>query len=73
VAGLEVNTVKPEYMPMSRHQNAGQNSKMWKTTKSSVTLTIENYINEEVKGRSNFRNAWHIQLKTFRISFYLKR
>jgi len=55
-----VNTAKPQYVPVSRHQNEGQNSgnsKMWKTTKSSVTVTIEYCIHDEVKSRSNLRNA----------------
>jgi hypothetical protein len=71
-----MNTVKPRYMPVSRHQNAGQNlenSKMLKTTKSCVTVTIENCVHEEVKSSSNLRNAWHTQLKTFLLPFYLKR
>ena len=68
--------MKPQCMPVSRHQNAGQhseNSKMWKTTKSRVTVTVENCIPEEVKSRSDLKNAWHMQPKTFRLPFYLKR
>jgi len=65
--GLEVNADKTKYMVMSRDQNAGQSHSM-KTDNSSferveefkylrTTLTNQNSIQEEIKGRLKSGNA----------------
>jgi len=65
--GLEVKADKAKYMVMSRDQNAGRSHNK-KTDNSSfervedlrylgTTITNQNYIREEIKSRSNLRNA----------------
>jgi hypothetical protein len=66
--GLEVNTDKTKFVVMSRDQNAGR-SKIMKTDKRSfemvedfkylgTTLTIRDYIQEQIKSRLKSGNAW---------------
>jgi hypothetical protein len=64
---LEVNAERTKYMVMSRDQNAGQNNNINTHNKSfervehckylGATLTIQNFIHEEIKSRSKSGNA----------------
>jgi hypothetical protein len=65
--GLEVNAEKAKYMLLSRHQNAGQNRNIKIANRSfqnvahfrylEPTVTDQNSIQEEIKGRLNSGNA----------------
>jgi flagellar hook protein FlgE len=65
--GLEINAEKTKYMIMSRHLNSGQNQniriaiesfeKVAKFKYLGTTLTIQNDIHDEIKGRLNSGNA----------------
>jgi hypothetical protein len=67
--GLEVNTEKTKYMLLSRHQNAGQNHCILIVNRSfenvaqvkylGTTITNQNLIQEEIKGRLNSGNAYY--------------
>jgi hypothetical protein len=66
--GLEVNAGKNKYMVMSRDQTAGRSHSMMIDNNSfegveelkyfGTTLTNQNFIQEESKGRLKSRNAW---------------
>ena len=73
VASKEENADKTKYMIMPRDQNAGQNHRT-KTDNSSfekaehlkymgTTLTNQNYIQEEIKSRSNSENACYLSMQ----------
>jgi hypothetical protein len=65
--GLEVNTEKTKYMLLLCHQNAGQNHTMKTDNRSfenvthlkylGTTVTNQNLVQEEIKGRLNSGNA----------------
>ena len=65
--GLEVNGVKTKYLVMSQDQNAGQSHNMNVDNRSfervedfkylGTTLTNQNSIQEEIKGRLKSGNA----------------
>jgi hypothetical protein len=65
--GLEVNIEKPKYMPVSQHQNAGQNWDIKIANRSfenvsqlrylGTTVTSQNFIQKEFKRRLDFGNA----------------
>jgi hypothetical protein len=58
--GLEINEDKTKYMPLSRHQNVGQNRDLKIANRSfenvsefkylGATVTNQNFIQEEIKG-----------------------
>jgi hypothetical protein len=64
---LEVNTEKTKYMSLSRHQSAGQNhnikvgnicfENVVEFIYLGMTITNQNLIHEEIKGRLNLGNA----------------
>jgi hypothetical protein len=66
-AGLEVNTEKTKYMLISHHRNAGHNRNIKIANRSfenveklkyfRTTVTDQNCIHEEIKGRLNSGNA----------------
>jgi hypothetical protein len=68
--GLEINVDKTKYMLLSRHQNVGQNRdlKIANITLENVsqfkyletTVTNQNLIEEEIKRRLNFGNAYYL-------------
>jgi hypothetical protein len=68
-AGLEVNTENNKCKLLSRHQNAGQNHDIKTVNRSYVsvaqfkylrtTVTDQNSIQEKIKRRSNWGNAWY--------------
>jgi hypothetical protein len=65
--GLEVNADKTKYMLMPHHQNAGQNHNIKTDNRSfenvaqlkylGTTVTIHNFIQEEIKRRMSSGNA----------------
>jgi hypothetical protein len=65
--GLEINAEKTKYMIMFRHQNSGQNQNIRVANESFenvakfkylvTTLTNQNDIHDEIKGRLNSGNA----------------
>jgi sorting nexin-29 len=65
--GLEINVDKTKYMLLSRHQNVGQNRDIKIATRSfenvsqfkylRTTVTNQNLIQDEIKGRLNSTNA----------------
>jgi hypothetical protein len=67
VVGLEVNVEKTKYMLVSRDQNAGQNCEIIIGTTPfenmsqfkylGTTVTNQNVIQEEIKGKLNSGNA----------------
>jgi hypothetical protein len=67
--GLEINIYKTGYILLSRHQNVGQNRDIkilnWSYENVSqfkylgTTVTNQNLIQEEIKKRLNFGNAWY--------------
>jgi hypothetical protein len=83
--GLEVNAVKTKYMIMSRDQNAGRsyNMKIDNTrscierveefTYSGTTLTNQNSIQEEIKGRLNLGNACYYSVQNLLSSSLLPK
>jgi hypothetical protein len=68
--GLEVYTEKTKYMFTSHHQNAGQNhnksfTSMAKFKYLGITITNQNYINEETKRRLMSEKACDHPVRNF--------
>jgi hypothetical protein len=69
VVGLEVNVEKTKYMSVSHHQKAGQAQDIQIGNRSSenvsqikylgMTVTNQNFIQEEIKRRLNSGNAYN--------------
>jgi hypothetical protein len=81
--GLEVNADKTKYMVMSRDQNAGQSHSM-KSDNSSlermgdfkyleITLTHQNFIQEEIKSRLKSGNACYQLVQNLSSSIAIKK
>jgi hypothetical protein len=81
--GLEVNAEKTKYKVMSRDQNAGQNgnihigNKLYETVEEfkylGTTLTNQNYIQEEIKGRLKSGNACYHSVQNLLSSSLLSK
>jgi len=73
--GLQVNTEKPKYMVVSRHQTAAQNHDLLIANKSfenmakfinlGITITYQNCTHEEFKRMLNSRNACYHSVLSF--------
>jgi hypothetical protein len=71
--GLEINAEKTKYMIMSRHPNSGQNQTIRIANESfenvakfkclGTTLTNQNDICDEIKGRLNLGNAYYYSVQ----------
>jgi sorting nexin-29 len=69
----EINAEKTKYMIMSRHPNSGQNQNIWTANESfenvakfkylGATLTNQNDIHDEIKGRLISGNAYYYSVQ----------
>jgi hypothetical protein len=83
VVGLEVNAEKAKYMLLSHHQNAGQNHNIKIVNRCfenveqfkylGMTVTNQNLIHEEVKGRLDSGNACYHSVQNLLSSHLLSK